>query len=346
MKSMRTIALAVLAVLCVAPARASVAADTLGRDGGLPVRVARVRHAIDSMLNRRDTRDSARVDTTYLRRAPERLRLKVRINCSGSDIDTRGVYGGAPYEARLEAKLRTTLSFGASYRGLSVGVALNPAKLTGEDRDYELNLNAYGNRCGADVILQSSKTYEGTLGGGVGDRDVPVGSVSQDMLTVNAYYVFSGRSFSFPAAFTQSWLQLRSSGSFMLGLTLMGGRLKSAQGADGLSGERTLGIICAGIGAGYGYNWVVGGKWLLHLSTLPELVVFSRSRLTTPGGREKMPYRFPNVIAVGRMAVVRHFDRYFVGMTAVVNTSHLDDSRQLSVGNTKWRARMFVGVKL
>lgn len=231
---MRTIALAVLAVLCVAPVRASVAADTLGRDGGLPVRVGRVRHAIDSMLNRRDTRDSARVDTTYLRRAPERLRLKVRINCSGSDIDTRGVYGGAPYEARLEAKLRTTLSLGASYRGLSVGVALNPAKLTGEDRDYELNLNAYGNRCGADVILQSSKTYEGTLGGGVGDRDVPVGSVSQDMLTVNAYYVFSGRRFSFPAAFTQSWLQLRSSGSFMLGLTLMGGRLKSAQGADGL----------------------------------------------------------------------------------------------------------------
>lgn len=166
------------------------------------------------------------------------------------------------------------------------------------------------------------------------------------MLTVNAYYVFSGRRFSFPAAFTQSWLQLRSSGSFMLGLTLMGGRLKSAQGADGLSGERTLGIICAGIGAGYGYNWVVGGKWLLHLSTLPELVVFSRSRLTTPGGREKMPYRFPNVIAVGRMAVVRHFDRYFVGMTAVVNTTHLGDSRQLSVGNTKWRARMFVGVKL
>ena len=158
---MRTIALAVLAVLCVAPVRASVAADTLGRDGGLPVRVARVRHAIDSMLNRRDTRDSARVDTTYLRRAPERLRLKVRINCSGSDIDTRGVYGGAPYEARLEAKLRTTLSFGASYRGLSVGVALNPAKFAPHAKVIQIDIapSELGKNVAVDLSLAGDASY-------------------------------------------------------------------------------------------------------------------------------------------------------------------------------------------
>ena len=84
---------------------------------------------------------------------------------------------------------------------------------------------------------------------------------------------------------------------------------------------------------------------MLHLSTLPELVVFSRSRLTTAAGREKMPYRFPNVIAVGRMAVVRHFDRYFAGMNAVVNTSFLGDYDAFAVSTLKWRARVFVGIK-
>ena len=59
-----------------------------------------------------------------------------------------------------------------------------------------------------------------------------------------------------------------------------------------------------------------------------------------------MPYRFPNIMAVGRMAVVRHFDKYFAGFTAVVNTSYIGDSDRLSVGTTKWRARMFVGIKL
>lgn len=59
-----------------------------------------------------------------------------------------------------------------------------------------------------------------------------------------------------------------------------------------------------------------------------------------------MPYRFPNIIAVGRMAVVRHFGRYFAGFTAVVNTSQLGDRDILLLNNTKWRARMFFGIKI
>lgn len=325
---------------------ASERADTVGRHGALAARAGRLRGVVDRLLDRRDSMRKPRVDTAYLRRAPERLRLKLRLNCSGSDITTRGAYGGVPFRADLGAQLKTTVSLGASYRGLSLGVALNPAKLAGKNKDYELNLNAYGNRFGADVIYQSSKTYEGEISGAAGDVEVPAGSVGQDMLTLNAYYVFSGRRFSFPAAFTQSWLQRRSCGSFMLGLTFMAGRLKSGYAGPGLSGEATLGSISAAVGAGYAYNWVIRGGWLLHLSTLPELVVFSRCRLDAPGGREKMPYKFPNIVSVGRMAAVRHFEKCFVGLTIVVNTSYLGDRSRLSVGNNKWRARMFVGLKL
>lgn len=86
--------------------------------------------------------------------------------------------------------------------------------------------------------------------------------------------------------------------------------------------------------------------WLIHLSALPELVVYSRSRLTTGGSRTRMPYRFPNIIAVGRIAVIRHFGRYFAGFTSVVNTSQLGDRDELLLNITKWRARIFIGIKI
>ena len=237
------------------------------------------------------------------------------------------------------------MSLTASYRGLSLSVAANPAKLAGRNKDYELNLNAYGNRLGADLILQSAKTYDGTVDGPTGSVEAPVGSVSQDMIMANAYYVFNGRRFSFPAAFTQSWVQRRSAGSFMLGVSFVGGRIKT-DFADVLgSGAARLRVLCGSVGAGYAYNWVVKGHWLLHISTLPQFVVVSRNRMETAGGEEKMPYRFPNMVVAGRLAAVRHFDRYFAGMNAVVNTSFLGDYDAFAVSTLKWRARVFVGIK-
>ena len=297
------------------------------------------------MLDLRDSHRRQRADTAYIVRTPGRLRLKLAVNGYGSDLDTRWGRGGSEYRSRLKAQNKYTMSLTASYRGLSLSVAANPAKLAGRNKDYELNLNAYGNRLGADLILQSAKTYDGTVDGPTGSVEAPVGSVSQDMIMANAYYVFNGRRFSFPAAFTQSWVQRRSAGSFMLGVSFVGGRIKT-DFADVLgSGAARLRVLCGSVGAGYAYNWVVKGHWLLHISTLPQFVVVSRNRMETAGGEEKMPYRFPNMVVAGRLAAVRHFDRYFAGMNAVVNTSFLGDYDAFAVSTLKWRARVFVGIK-
>jgi hypothetical protein len=49
---------------------------------------------------------------------------------------------------------------------------------------------------------------------------------------------------------------------------------------------------------------------------------------------------------VGRIAVIRHFGRYFAGFTSVVNTSQLGDRDELLLNITKWRARIFIGIKI
>ena len=337
--------LLIVALVLAAPLRAELPADTLVANSLGHMPLGRVKRVVDRVLDLRDLHRRPRADTAYIVRAPERLRLKVSLNSSGSDLDTRWSGEGDKCRSLLRAQAKNTMSLTASYRGLSLSLSLNPAKLAGRNKDYELNLNAYGNRLGADLILQSAKTYEGTVETPSGVVEVPTGSVSQDMVTANAYYVFSGRRFSFPAAFTQSWLQRRSAGSFMLGLSFVAGRIKADRGDVLGSGAARLSLLCGSVGAGYAYNWVIKGRWLLHISTLPQFVVVSRNRLETGGSKVRMSYRFPNLLVVGRLAVVRHFDRYFVGMNAVVNTSFLGDADELAVNMLKWRARMFVGIK-
>ncbi len=337
--------LLIVALVLAAPLRAELPADTLVANSLGHMPLGRVKRVVDRVLDLRDLHRRPRADTAYIVRAPERLRLKVSLNSSGSDLDTRWSGEGDKCRSLLRAQAKNTMSLTASYRGLSLSLSLNPAKLAGRNKDYELNLNAYGNRLGADLILQSAKTYDGTVDGPTGSVEAPVGSVSQDMIMANAYYVFNGRRFSFPAAFTQSWVQRRSAGSFMLGVSFVGGRIKT-DFADVLgSGAARLRVLCGSVGAGYAYNWVVKGHWLLHISTLPQFVVVSRNRMETAGGEEKMPYRFPNMVVAGRLAAVRHFDRYFAGMNAVVNTSFLGDYDAFAVSTLKWRARVFVGIK-
>lgn len=320
--------------------------DTLRDDNSSLGTVERVRRVVDRVLDFRDRHRRSSADSAYIVRTPGMLRLKLAFNGYGSDIITRGSGGGNGFESKLSAQNKYTTSVTASYRGLSLSVSFNPAKFGGRNKDYEFNLNAYGNRLGADVIYQSAKTYEGTVKVGGQSHYIPVGGVRQEMLTLDAYYVFSGHRFSFPAAFTQSWIQRRSCGSFMLGLSFMGGRISTDYGDVLGVGSARLGIACGAVGGGYAYNWVIKGCWLLHLSALPQFVVFNRCWLAVSDGSERMPYRFPNVIAVGRLAVVRHFGRYYAGINSVVNTSHIGNSNELSLDNTKWRARLFVGVKL
>ena len=49
----------------------------------------------------------------------------------------------------------------------------------------------------------------------------------------------------------------------------------------------SIAAIYRGIGGGYGYNWVLGHRWLLHFSMLPTFVVYNRNSMTVNGVRRK-----------------------------------------------------------
>lgn len=300
---------------------------------------------IDRLLDKRDMRADAKTDTTYVGRPEGRWTVKLRMNVSGTNILTRGLIGGGPFTTRLYADAKTTVGASVSYRGLSLGFSLNPAKLAGWNKDYELNFTSYGNRVGGDIVLTSAKTFRGRSEYGGAEHEIARGSVGMETVQANAYYAFNRRRFSFPAAFSQSKVQRRSCGTWLLGLSAFAGRIDTEpEEVLGVAGAR-LSMVNVAVGGGYAYNFVTRRKWLIHVSAVPTLVVYARNRLTVGDVRQRAPLKFPSFISVGRLAVVRHFGNKFVSLSAVVNLWHQGDRKQMMIESTKWRARMSYGFR-
>ena len=288
-------------------------------------------------------------DTNYVVRPQGRLTLKVRMNQTGNSIHAKGTVNGLYSKADLSTSHKTTFSLAAIYRGIGVGFAVNPAKWKGIYKDYEFNLNYYSNRLSLDLSYQRSESLAGDIKGDRGEQHLLDEDLKMKVLNMVGYYAFNHRRFSFPAAFTQSYIQRRSAGSWLVGISYQGGSIETT---DKLK-ERNpnapdvriyLGHI--GIGGGYGYNWVLGNKWLLHFSMLPTFVVFNRNNMTVNGVRKKAKHMRFNMIFNERVAVVRNLSpRYFIGATLVMNNSIFDDD-VVVVNQNKWRARAFFGMRL
>jgi hypothetical protein len=101
-----------------------------------------------------------------------------------------------------------------------------------------------------------------------------------------------------------------------------------------------------GIGGGYGYNFVPGSGWLLHISALPTFIIYSNTSMTFDHARVPLKYRFPEVIITGRAAVVRQWGNKFFGLSGVYNFTNIGNNKSLEVDNLKWRVRTFFGFRL
>ncbi len=298
---------------------------------------------LDNVLDFRD--HIVKNDTSYIARIPQKLKLGFAVNCSGADIDSRGRVERGNIRARLSTSMKTTISANIAYRGLGIGIKMDPANAFTRKSSTELNMAFYGNRIGIDAVYQASGVYKGNIEVNGDKSYIPEGVVNMDMLLVNTYYAFNARRFSYPAAFSYSWTQRRSGGSILAGLSYSLGRL-SARADEGIGNpSMALNTSYGSIGVGYGYNFVIRQHWLMHLSAIPQLVVYSHNRLRIGQNIGRAPYRFPDVMIIGRLSLVRQFPKYYVGLSGKVTTSTLGDRSRLLLNNTKWIGQVSFGIK-
>lgn len=305
------------------------------------------RERLDSALTARYYKTP--YDTNYVVRPEGSLTLKARLNQTGNDFHAKGTINGISSKADLSTSYKTTVSIGASYRGISASLAINPAKMKGVYKDYELNLNYYSSSISLDFSYQRSESLAGDIRRDDNWERLEAGDLILKVVNFAGYYTFNHRRFSYPAAFNQSYIQRRSAGSWLVGISYQGGIIETSEDLKVKNPNAPVASIDIGhigIGGGYGYNLVLGKKWLFHISMMPNFVVYNRNNFTLNGERKEAKRIRFNMIFNERVAIVHNFTpRIFAGANLVMNNSIFDD-KAVVVNQNKWRARAFFGVRL
>ncbi|MBR5117677.1 MAG: DUF4421 domain-containing protein [Muribaculaceae bacterium] len=142
--------------------------------------------------------------------------------------------------------------------------------------------------------------------------------ISRKAMGLTAYYFFNNRRYAQAAAYCFSKYQKRSAGSFLAGFSLQHYDVKVD--AEQLAPEAQA-YVPAGTApprilyndycvlVGYGYNWVLGRKWLLNITATPYLG-YRYNILPQPG--EKQSALSLNLR--GRIGVVYNHKNFFMGL--------------------------------
>ena len=101
-----------------------------------------------------------------------------------------------------------------------------------------------------------------------------------------------------------------------------------------------------GIGGGYAYNLVAGKRWLLHLSVVPNLMVWTNNSIERNGEKLYTKTKFPTVLMNGRAGAVYFFSqRHFVGLFGVTSSLFKRKS-ETELMESEWMLRMFYGMRI
>lgn len=307
-------------------------------------KIKRLYGRVDSLLRARYERVT--YDTQYISRPDRRLLLRVRTNLSGNSIRYKNEQGGSNMHAHVSTALRGTISLGASYSGISAAFSLNPGKMSGRNKDYEFNASAASNRYVIDLNYQRSNTLSGDINTGATSYYFEKDYAELKMMSISACYFFNRkRRFSYPAAFSQSYIQKHSAGSWLAGISFVGGTINTNDDVPDGFPRMDIKIRNVAVGGGYAHNFVYR-KWLFHLSLVPTIIVYNYNKVTLNHLKLVEYTHFPDFIVNARAAILYNISpRYFVGSTVVANSSVLGNFDHYT-SQTKWLARAFFGFRI
>lgn len=305
---------------------------------------------VDSMMAKRYMKKGS-YDEDYMERPEQRFTVKVRSSLSGSGINARGTWNDQRLHSHLSSDARFTTNVGFSYRGIGLSLSVNPFKLKGNKRDTELRFELMNNRYGFDISYQNAKTYDGSLEH-VQQYTISSSEVTSKTFMLNGYYAFNYRRFSYPAAFTQSYRQLQSAGSWLVGASFLLGNT-NILGASFWNDyspihhpAMKMKVGSIGIGGGYAYNWVVNKHLMLHASALPTLTFASFNRLTVDNEQNKIHYSFPQFLLTERVSALYEItDQHFLNLAVVAHNTLLGGNSDLRLNYYKWRLTLSYGFR-
>ena len=232
-------------------------------------------------------------DTTYIERTRYDFQVKLYnthflqlIRLSGTDAtgSTQSLTFAPAHEVKLGPYF--------AWKALSIGYSFGVVPDRFGSRASEFNFASYNSKLGFDLNYIYSRGNFNLIGIS-GFDSLQTHSISQQRfpamrtktLALNLYYVFNYRHFSYPAAFAMSTVQLRSAGSWLMGLRFD----RQDMAFDAERTESFLRTIAPhvtindalrvsniayrqwGVSFGYAYNWVPTRHWLVSASLAPSI---------------------------------------------------------------------------
>lgn len=292
---------------------------------------------------------TTKYDTNYVARPKEKWLLRLLGNQTGNYIHAKGTVHDVYSKYDLHTKTNYTMGLEVNYCDIAATFSINPAKIGGDYNDYEFNFEYHGQMISFDINYLRATSLTGDIKLGNMDHLDEEG-LRMNVVNASAYYIFNNRKFSYPAALFQNYYQLRSAGSWLAGLTVQSGSIKTTDALkerNPLAPEVHLTFANVALGGGYGYNFVFGqcSQWLLHLSALPSLVVYKHNRLTVNGDEMKDHGLCFNMLFNERAAVVYHFTPRFNAGASLIMSNSIYNNDNIKINQNKWLARAFFGVR-
>ncbi len=237
-------------------------------------------------------------------------------------------------------------SFSLAYRGLELGYTIDQTNRY--NRDIKLNL--YNKRFGGEFQYQSYRKTNSVVETHNPDSTFSFSNDYTNRMTVNLYYVFNYKAFSYPAAITQAYVQKKSAGSFLLGASFFRNKIKPFEDTNEIATiyNPIITINQASIGAGYGYNFVCcKSQLLIHLSAMP-MALFTINENTSGilpnSGNVQEKKNTITATVISRAAICYTYqDRLITGLNAVYNHTRSSSDSDISLTSNGWIIQFCLG---
>ncbi|MFG6426425.1 MAG: DUF4421 domain-containing protein [Muribaculaceae bacterium] len=173
-----------------------------------------------------------------------------------------------------------------SFMALNLGYMVNVNELRGDDAEKRHRFNLGFNCALFSANFDYSYIKGGTRITRFGDFNggkrinLPYNDIKQEAIQFDVSYIFNNRRYSQVAGYAYSKYQLRSAGSWLLGVAIvhqnntldftnLPDEMKSYLPLD----TQLLKMKCQdySITGGYGYNWVFHPKWLVNIMITPSI---------------------------------------------------------------------------
>lgn len=289
-------------------------------------------------------------DTNYVARPKEKWLFRLLGNQTGNYIHAKGTVHDVYSKYDLHTKTNNTVGLEVNYCNIAATLSINPAKIGGDYNDYEFNFEYHGQQISFDINYLRANS----LAGDINYRDIDhldEEGLRMNVVNASAYYIFNHRKFSYPAAFCQNYYQLRSAGSWLAGISVQSGSIKTTDELKArslLAPEVHLTFANVALGGGYGYNFVFGkhSQWLLHFSALPSAVLYKHNKLTVNSEEMRDNRMCFNMIFNERASVVYHFSPRLNTGASLIMSNSIYDNGDIKLNQNKYLARAFIGFRL